>query len=364
MRRRLSVVTALLLLLLAAGCVEIPGCGYGVDFSPDGKQLAFTWMSKNGLYLAIADVNGKRLHVVPHSENPGPPLWSPDGKYLVFTSDTDLTLYDLAQHLERRIATQVVPGAYVWNGDGTQIICISAPASKSNDPPAQVLWIAVPSGEVVFRADLPADVEPPGVVLARATVAYLPATWGIAFIGSEGNVYTVEAGKVYRVTSTKDVQSLWVSPDGSRLRWVRSPQNSKILAIHDYDLGLRTVTGKPMRVNLQHLSPMRGFTVGGAVGILSPDGQKMLLLAEFKRGTGKKEQSYSAVYLVDPDRHEFRLLLQQDPSRTEEKETSMLPFWSRDGSRIAVLTLGKTCSLWVSRGDGSGGRVIRHMKME
>lgn len=364
MTRRLSVVTALLLLLLAAGCVEMPGCGYGVDFSPDGKQLAFTWMSQSGPCLAIADAGGRRLRVVPHSENPGPPLWSPDGKYLLFTSDTDLTLYDLAERAGRKIAKQVVPGAYVWSGDGAYVFCISSPEAKPEGPPAQVLCLSIPSGEELLRTDLLADVKPQTPHLPRSTIAPLPTTWGIAFVSSEGDVYTVEAGKVHRITSTKDVHSLWVSPDGTRLRWVRLPQGSQTLVIHDYDLGARNVTGKPVRVDLRQLSPMRGFTLGGAVGFLSPDGRKMLMLVEFKRGAGRKEQSYSAVYLVHLDHHEFRLLRQQDPRMTDEKEAFMLPFWSRDGSRIAVLTVGKRCSLWVSRGDGSGGRVIRYSKVE
>lgn len=364
MRRRLSVVPSLLLLLLAAGCVEIPGCGYGVDFSPNGKQIAFTWVSPNGKFLlCTVDADGSRMYTIPHSEDPGPPLWSPDGKYILFSSGTDLYLYNPTQRVVRKIAAGVTPGFYVWNSDGTQIICISVPASKSNDPPAQVLWITVPSGEVVFRADLPADAELPGLTLQRATVAYLPTTWGIAFISSKANVYTVEAGKVYRITRTGDVSSLWVSPDGTRLRWVRSPEHSATLVVHEYDLASRSVTGTPVRLDLRRLPHVRGYTLGSTWGVLSPNGQKMLIVAEFRRKTSKEHKVYNAVYLADVARYNFRLLRQEKPCNSGE-QSILLPFWSRDGSRIAVLTYGKVGSLWVSRGDGSGGRVIRRTTIE
>lgn len=360
MRRRPSVVLSLLLLLLAAGCVEMPGCGYGVDFSPNGEQIALMWVSPKGdFFLCTMNADGSGVRTIPHSEDPGPPLWSPDGRYILFSSGTDLYLYTPTQRVVRKIAAGVTPGFYVWNSDGTQIICLSTPASKSNDPPAQVLWINVPSGEVVLRADLPEDVELPGFTLPRATVAYLPATWGIAFISSKANVYTVEAGKVYRITSTGDVSSLWVSPDGTRLRWVRAPEHSATLVVHEYDLASRTVTGTPVRLDLRRLPRVRGYTLGGTWGVLSPDGQKMLIVAECRREVGKAHQVYNAVYLADLARHSFRLLRQEKPSAPEERSI-LLPFWSGDGSRIAVLTYGKVASLWVGRGDGSGGRLIRH----
>jgi len=362
-KRRLSLTASLLVLVVAAGCLEMPGCGVGVDFSPDGKQIAFTWMSRDGLRLAITDSEGKQMRILPQSENPGPPLWSPDGKYLLFTTDTDLVLYDSAQQSARKIATEIVPGAYAWSGDGSQIICLGAPASKSGDQPAWALWISVPSGEVLTRTDLPPKLEPPSSELPRVTVASLPATWGIAFIDSGKNLHSVEAGKVYRITSTGDVQSLRVSPDGTLLQWVRSPKGSPVLVVHSYDLNSRTVTGTPVRIELRRLPHLQGYTVGWAFGVLSPDGQKMLVTAVFNREAGGEKMQYSAVYLVELASREVRLLRQQKPAKSKDAEVPLLPFWSRDGSRIAVLAFGKESSLWVCRGDGSGGRVIRYAKV-
>ena len=362
MKRRLSLTASLLVLVVTAGCVELPGCGVGVDFSPDGKQIAFTWMSRDGLRLAITDSEAKQMRILPQSENPGPPLWSPDGKYLLFTTDTDLMLYDPAQRSARKIATEIVPGAYAWSGDGSQIICLGAPETKSTEQPAWVLWISAPSGEVQMRTDLPAQVEPLTSIVPQVSVVSLPPTWGIAFIDSGRNVYTVEAGKVYRITSTGDVQSLRVSPDGTQLQWVRSPAGSAVLVVHTYDLNSRTVTGTPVRIDLRRLPHLQGYTVGWAFGVLSPDGQKMLGTAVFNREAGGEKMQYSAVYLVELASREVRLLRQQKPAKSKDAEVPLLPFWSRDGSRIAVLAFGKESSLWVCRGDGSGGRFIQYVR--
>lgn len=353
------MVVSLLLLLLAAGCVEIPGCGFGVDFSPDGNQVAFTWVAGDELCLAIANTDGGRLRIVPGSNYPGPPLWSPDGRYLLFTSDTDLKLHDLASHSTRKIAAKVVPGAYVWSNDGTQVICITRHEASSE--PDQIRWLSMPSGEVVFCTELPSDVKVR--VPAQPTPVALPP-WGIAFIDSNGNVVTVEAGKVYRITNTGDVTSLWASADGTRLRWVRSPEKSKMLVIHEYDLASRTVIGKPLRVDLRTLPHLPGYALTGAAGILSPGGERMLVLAAFERNTGRERQSYLAVYLTSLTRPGFVLLRQQAPRKQENFEGLMVPMWSRDGSRIAVLTIEKSCSLWVSRGDGSGGGVLREKTLK
>jgi len=362
-KRRLSVTVSLLVLVVAAGCVEMPGCGVGVDFSPDGKQIAFTWMSRDGLRLAITDTEGRRMRIVPQSENPGPPLWSPEGKNLLFTTDTDLVLYDPAQKTVRKIATQVVPGAYAWSSDGSQIVCLGAPETKSTEQPAWVLWISAPSGEVQMRTDLPAQVEPLTSIVPQVSVVSLPPTWGIAFIDSGRNVYTVEAGKVYRITSTGDVQSLRVSPDGTQLQWVRSPPGSPVLVVHTYDLISRTLIGDPIRVDLRLIPHLPGYKHGGAWGILSPDGHRMLVAATFKREAGKEKSLYSAVYLVDLPSREVRLLRQQRPVLSQKAQLPLLPFWSRDGSKIAVLALGDESSLWVCRADGFGGRVIRYAKV-
>jgi len=116
------------------------------------------------------------------------------------------------------------------------------------------------------------------------SVVSLPPTWGIAFIDSSRNVYSVEAGKAYRITSTGNVQSLRVSPYGTQLQWMRSPAGSPVLVVHTYDL-------------------------------------------------------------------------------SQKAQLALLPFWSRDGSKIAVLAPGHESSLWVCRAGGSSGRMIRYAKV-
>lgn len=64
MKRRFSAVSALLLLIIAAGCVETPSCGLGVDFSPDGTQIAFQDLSRKDGVIAVMNTDGSGYRVI------------------------------------------------------------------------------------------------------------------------------------------------------------------------------------------------------------------------------------------------------------------------------------------------------------
>ncbi|MGQ9881121.1 MAG: TolB family protein [Armatimonadota bacterium] len=354
MKRRFSAVSALLLLIIAAGCVETPSCGFGVDFSPDGTQIAFQDLSRKDGIIAVMNTDGSGYRAIAPTKALTYPIWSPDGRYILFYDGQSLCVYDTNRRQLRRLR-DTEPVGYIWSADGRQIVYLTS-------KPAQAIWLDAHSGEVLLRVDLPVDPVP---LALGANLASIPQTWNIAFIGSEGNLYTVEAGVVYQITHTGDVGSLWVSPDGTRLRWTRmSAQTKPYLVVHEYDLSSRTVTDTVYRFDLRRIPHPAGYELLPANGVFSPDGRTLLIQAIFARGNGKLQQSYSALYLAKIGQDTARLLLASEVNRGQTP-VLITPRWSRDSSQVAAQILSKKrISLWVGRADGTAGRVIWQRKAQ
>lgn len=358
MKRRFSAASALLLLILAAGCVETPSCGFGVDFSPDGKQIAFPDVAGKNLVIALMNTDGSGHRVVARTKILNPPVWSPDGRHILFCDGDGLCLYDVQGRKLRRLR-DIEPSGYTWSADSRQIVCL-----MRQEPEA--MWLDAVSGEILLRVSLPT--EPQGMMTGM-NLAPIAQTWGVAFIGSDGNLYSVEAGRVYQITRTGDVRSLWVSDDGSRLRWVRSPKSAKrYLVVHEYDLTSRTVSSEVQRFDMQPLTPRKGYQVLGADGVLSPDGRKLLILAFFTQ-SGKPEETppFIVVGTTDIDRQKIRPILQVNRlvKVTKENPGIIACRWSPNGSHVAFQIAGeKQLLLWLGRADGTGGRVLRQIKTQ
>ena len=66
---------------------------YGVAFSPDSKWIAYTKPAPNDMNIVYVRElsSGKEYPVTEKWYNSGSPMFSSDGKYLIFTSDRDLT---------------------------------------------------------------------------------------------------------------------------------------------------------------------------------------------------------------------------------------------------------------------------------
>ncbi len=356
MKRRLSPMVALAFLLLAGGCIETPSCGFGVDFSPDGKKVAFMDAHKGEPVIAVANVDGSGYRVVDTIRSLSYPAWSPDGRGILYSNGDDLYLYNTVHRSIRRFAKGISPAGYVWSPDGRHIACFLREK-------AQAVWLDADSGEILLRVDLP---RAPGMVIGGVSAAWLPQTWGVAYVGTgEANdVYVVEAGRVEQITHTGDVVSLWVSPDGSRLRWLRATGSTKTtMTIHEYDLPSRALSGEKIYINLSHLRGRPGYRVTGSSGLLSPSGDQLLVYVAFAQGESSP-RLYFAFYVVDlRNPTSFRLLTQTQPLTSNDSGLPVLR-WSPDGTLVAVQTLlGKEWWLWVGRADGSGGRTIRKAKL-
>ncbi|MEJ5253596.1 MAG: hypothetical protein WHX60_17095, partial [Armatimonadota bacterium] len=319
---------------------------------------AFPDVAGKDLVIALMNTDGSGYRVVARTAVPNPPVWSPDGRHILFCDGDGLCLYDVQARKVRRLR-DIAPIGYTWSADGGQIVCLMREGPEA-------IWLDARSGEILLSVSLPT--EPLGM-MPGMNLAPIPQTWGVAFIASDGNLYSVEAGRVYQITRTGDVRSLWVSDDGSHLRWVRSPKSAKrYLVVHEYDMASRAVSGEVHRFDVQPLSPQKGYQVLGADGVFSPDGQRLLIWAYFTRsGKPEEEPKLVAVGTANIEGQMILPILQVNRlvRVTKESPVPIASRWSPDGSHVALQIVGeKQILLWLGRADGTGGRVLRHIKTQ
>ncbi len=103
------------------------------NISPDGKHILFTrgWIDKmndrSRSNLWIVDIEGKRIRELTHGDwRDFSPVWSPDGKKIVFLSDRDGTTQIHVLWLDTREVAQLThlersPGSLRWSPGGKQL---------------------------------------------------------------------------------------------------------------------------------------------------------------------------------------------------------------------------------------------------
>ena len=76
--------------LTAVPLTTYPGTQDYAAFSPDGKQVAFTWgesQNKQDLYVNLVNSGGPPLRLTTHPAADRTPSWSPDGRYIAYMRD-------------------------------------------------------------------------------------------------------------------------------------------------------------------------------------------------------------------------------------------------------------------------------------
>ena len=106
--------------------------GGSPSWSPDGNTLAYgIWISKSGVMgkdeIHTMDLRTRKDSTVPDSEGKYGPLWSPDGKFLMASTQgvDDLLLYDF-QTLKW---SELAKGPFVnweWSQDSKYVYCVDS----------------------------------------------------------------------------------------------------------------------------------------------------------------------------------------------------------------------------------------------
>jgi Tol biopolymer transport system component len=87
--------------------------------SPDGRTLAFVATSEGKPRLWLRPLNETEARVLPGTDHARFPFWSPDGRSIGFTVDTDLKRIDLASGAVQMVLAAGSPYGGVWMPDDT-----------------------------------------------------------------------------------------------------------------------------------------------------------------------------------------------------------------------------------------------------
>ncbi|GIV16751.1 MAG: hypothetical protein KatS3mg022_2186 [Armatimonadota bacterium] len=273
----------------------LSGCGISVDFSPDGKTLLVSGGEK-GLVLVNADGSGSQL--LPNTKGAGYALWSPDGRYILYgrtdwmgnRDRSKVFLYDLRTKSARALPGYLSP-PYTFSDDSRQVVAW-------DKEKACLVWLDVSSGDRLLEVACP-------VTPQNTRLHWLPDRYGVAFMAQgekEGiDVYTVEAGKVYRISTTGDVIGLGLSPDGKQLLWARQTgyDTNATVTTFAYDLDTRSVKKLPLQVSVRDLARAtlpRGAKTFARVQF-SPDGEAVVLMVA-ARYEEKELPLYQKVFVL------------------------------------------------------------------
>lgn len=335
---------------------------WGMNWSPDGSVLAFTATSPDRsprLWLVRSDGTGLRSFPADATWEAAP-VWSPDGRWIAFTSDREATPEQRASN--RRGDPAEGFGLYVMRPDGTEVHRLVA--NDGLGMTTAVAWL--PSA---------ADSEgPPPPAVTQPNGALLWANKGTA--GPEGtglpHVYVQQADGSDEPVEVED-PPVSVAPDGSKIMWeeylgdrlsdlvVGSPDRSAPVVVATLDLmnvrwldwsrdGSRIAysyaTDDGMELWVTDVTTGEGSvisTMPGMFGVTwASDGSRVAI------AVGSTATSEPGVYTMAPDG--------SDVQRVSELDSIELA-WSPDGDDIAVTgeRLGDddTTGLWIVDVAGS-----------
>jgi len=166
------------------------------DFSPDGRQVAFTWNGDKqdnwDIYLKVVDSSAAPLRLTTSPASDTRPKWSPDGRSIAFvrsTADSDAVMLTSALGgAERLLASfpTAIDAGISWSPD-SRWLAVTAGAKKG---PTSLRLVSVETGDSRVLTTPPApsggDFEP----------AFSPDGRSLAFVREHG----------------MNVEALWVLP--------------------------------------------------------------------------------------------------------------------------------------------------------
>ena len=340
------------------------------DVSPDGVSVALPWKG----FAQTLNLQSGALTTVPRGDGATQTLWSPNGRYLLFSSgrgETSLRLFDTKAGTTRVLGANLTfPAA--WREDSNRITLFHLPPTGKKE----LIQYGVAEKGIALRLD--ATLQPN----TNIPMVWLPATDNVAFVGADGNVYTMEEGEFKKVTTSGDVIGLALSGDKKSLVWARRGPNPKYILVtfYSYDLSSRSVkrlefpgnipgvnpdpSHAPLSIESASLSP-NGLLVALTVVEQAPRPKPSPAPASTGKKPGAKPSKPATLPAPGPaPKSKVVYLVKMDGSQASiaakaAENASLTPFWSRDGATLYTLVSGAAGSSLSSRSlDGTSSRTL------
>lgn len=256
--------------LLGASAL-IGGC-FGIEFSPDGKWIAFVWPDTEK--IGIMPAQGGTVRWLSSIKEGVWPHWSPDGKHLLVALDKKSAVVNVDQ--DRASDLNVSDGYGVWGPKGDQFAIVNADS---------VNWFQLGAKDPSYKLALKGGVTP-----WMPTMAWVPDNDAILFLGSAGkdekragDVYLAEQGELTKLTTMGNAIGMALSPGGKSVRWCTSVPSGRSLlfSVYEMDLHLRTA----QRLRVIELAPSEAglgpkATQKANFAIFSPDAESLVVATE------------------------------------------------------------------------------------
>jgi dipeptidyl aminopeptidase/acylaminoacyl peptidase len=214
----------------------------GIDLSPDGSEVAFSWNRSGAFEIFSAPLEGERIFQLTEAkERSVSPRWSPDAKQLAFIRDRggderfDIWLVDRDGEHERNVTNE--PGLMhrdlAWSPDGTKLAYTAN--SKGTGFAVHVMDVATGAKRALTdgaRDDLQPRWSPDGALLVfwsrRDDVRTNADLYVVAVSGGGATRLETRGG-----IDGESLDPRW-SPDGTRISFTTDTRGRHEVAIATY----------------------------------------------------------------------------------------------------------------------------------